>query len=171
MEGNDRFGFISSLILGVLLVAIGLLAMEYVVNSWWPIDINRLDLVRAATEGRADAASLLEAANFEIILVFLATVLTAVTGVILPISYLLNRRFAHFTNRRFGETDTSRLMVAVRQSMAVGFWVAFCLWLQMNRSFGLAVALLVAAVLILFEVLLQIPQPRSTGKLVVNRNP
>jgi len=156
MQGKERFGFVASLVVGVLLVALGLLAMEYVVNNWWPFDINRLDLVRAAAQDRADAPALLEAANLEIILVFLATVLTAVTGVILPISYLLNRRFAHFTNRRFGETDTSRLLVAVRQSMAVGFWVAFCLWLQMNRSFGLAVALLVAAVLILFEVLLQI---------------
>jgi len=156
MQGKERFGFVASLVVGVLLVALGLLAMEYVVNNWWPFDINRLDLVRAAAQDRADAPALLEAANLEIILVFLATVLTAVTGTILPISYLLNRRFAHFTNRRFGETDTSRLLVAVRQSMAVGFWVAFCLWLQMNRSFGLAVALLVAAVLILFEVLLQI---------------
>jgi hypothetical protein len=156
MLRNDRFNFISALVLGILLLVIGLLAMEYVVNNWWPIDINRLDLVRAAVQDRADAASLLEAANFEIILVFLATVLTAVTGLVLPISYLLNRRFAAYTDRRFGEIGVSRLLVALRQSMAAGIWVAFCLWLQMNRSFGLAVALLVATVLILFEILLQI---------------
>ena len=113
-------------------------------------------LVRAAAAGRADAVSLLEAANLEIILVFLATVLTAVTGVALPLSYLLNRRFSAFTDKRFGKVESSRLLVALRQAMAVGIWVAFCLWLQMNRSFGLAVALLVAAVLVLFEVLLQI---------------
>ena len=165
MQGKDRFGFVASLVLGILLVALGLMAMEYVINSWWPIDINRLDLVRAAAQDRADAAALLEAANFEIILVFLATVLTAVTGVILPISYLLNRRFARFTDQRFGELDSSRLMVALRQSMAVGLWVAFCLWLQMNRSFGLAVALLVAAVLILFEVLLQIRSRAAQANL------
>jgi hypothetical protein len=165
MQGKDRFGFVSSLVLGVLLVALGLMAMEYVINSWWPIDINRLDLVRAAAQGRADAAILLEAANFEIILVFLATVLTAVTGVFLPISYLLNRRFAGYTDRRFGKIETSRLLIAVRQSMAVGFWVAFCLWLQMNRSFGLAVALLVATVLILFEILLQIRSRAAQANL------
>ena len=34
--------------------------------------------------------------------------------------------------------------------------MAFCLWLQMNRTLGVAVAALVAAVLILFEVVLQI---------------
>jgi hypothetical protein len=165
MRGNDRFGFLSALILGVLLFALGLMAMEFVINNWWPIDINRLDLVRAATQGRADAASLLEAANFEIILVFLATVLTAVTGVVLPISYLLNRRFAAYTDRRFGKTDDSRLLVALRQSMATGIWVAFCLWLQMNRSFGLAVALLVAVVLILFEILLQIRSRAAQANL------
>ena len=165
MEGKDRFGFISALILGVLLIAVGLLAMEYVINNWWPIDINRLDLVRAAAEGRADAASMLEAANYEIILVFLATVLTAVTGLTLPISYLLNRRFTAFTDRRFGRIESSRLMVALRQAMAAGIWVAFCLWLQMNRTFGLAVALLVAAVLILFEILLQIRSRTAQANL------
>jgi hypothetical protein len=165
MRGNDHFGFLSALILGVFLFLLGLTAMEFVVNNWWPIDINRLDLVRAATQGRADAASLLEAANFEIILVFLATVLTAVTGVVLPISYLLNRRFATYTDRRFGKTDDSRLLVALRQSMATGIWVAFCLWLQMNRSFGLAVALLVAVVLILFEILLQIRSRAAQANL------
>ena len=165
MLGKDRFNFISSLILGALLVAIGLLAMEFVINNWWPIDINRLDLVRAAAQDRTDAASLLEAANFEIILVFLATVLTAVTGLVLPISYLLNRRFAAYTDERFGQMESSRLMVSLRQSMAAGIWVAFCLWLQMNRSFGLAVALLVAAVLILFEVLLQIRSRAAQANL------
>ncbi|GJM40085.1 MAG: hypothetical protein DHS20C20_03670 [Ardenticatenaceae bacterium] len=165
MDGNDRFGFISSLVLGALLLAVGLLAMEYVINNWWPIDINRLDLVRAAAEGRADAVSLLEAANFEIILVFLATILTAVTGIALPISYLLNRRFTAFTDRRFGRIESSRLMIALRQAMAVGVWVAFCFWLQMNRSFGLAVALLVAAVLVLFEILLQIRSRTSQANL------
>lgn len=165
MLRNDRFNFISSLVLGVLLLIIGLMSMEYVINNWWPIDINRLDLVRAAVQDRADAASLLEAANFEIILVFLATVLTAVTGLVLPISYLLNRRFSAFTDERFGEMEVSRLLVALRQSMAAGIWVAFCLWLQMNRSFGLAVALLVATVLILFEVLLQIRGRASQANL------
>ena len=165
MQKNERFAFILALVLGGFLLAIGLLAMEYVVNSWWPVDINRLDLVRAAAQDRADAASLLQAANFEINLVFLATVLTAVTGLILPISYLLNRRFAAYTNRRFGEMDVSHLTVALRQSMAAGIWVAFCLWLQMNRSFGLAVALLVAAILILFELMLQIRSRAASANL------
>ena len=165
MSNQNRFGFLFAAILGVLLLAVGLLAMEYIIDNWWPIDINRLDLVRAAAQDRADAAALLEAANFEIILAFLATVLTAVTGLFLPISYLLNQRFAAAINNRFGPVDSSRLMVALRQAMAVGFWVAFCFWLQMNRSFGLAVALLVATVLILFEILLQIRSRAAQANL------
>ena len=165
MRLTKHFGFISAFVLGILLFVIGLLAMEYIVNSWWPIDINRLDLVRAAVQNRVDAASLLEAANFEIILAFLAAVLTAVTGLVLPITYLLNQRFAAFTDRRYGQIESSRLLVALRQSMAVGMWASFSLWLQMNRSFGLAVALLVAAVLILFEVLLQIRSRTAQANL------
>jgi uncharacterized membrane protein (UPF0136 family) len=42
--------------------------------------------------------------------------------------------------------------------MWVGSWAAFCVWLQMNRTLGLAVAILVAVVLILFEMLLQLRQ-------------
>jgi hypothetical protein len=150
------FGFISALVFGILLFIIGLLAIEYIIDNWWPIDINRLDLVRAAAQNRASATSLMEAANLEIILAFLATVLTAVTGLMLPVAYLLNQRFTAYTDRRFGYIESSRLMVALRQSMAVGVWVAFSLWLQMNRSLGLGVALLVAAVLVLFEILMQI---------------
>jgi hypothetical protein len=44
----------------------------------------------------------------------------------------------------------------------VGLWVAFCLWLQMNRTLGVAVAALGAAVVILFEVVLQI-RARATA--------
>jgi uncharacterized membrane protein (UPF0136 family) len=40
--------------------------------------------------------------------------------------------------------------------MWVGLWVAFCIWLQMNRTLGLAVALLVAAVFVMFEFLIQV---------------
>lgn len=165
MQVTKHFGFISSLVLGVLLFVIGLLAMEFIVNSWWPIDINRLDLVRAAAQDRANAAALLEAANLEIILAFLATVLTAVTGLALPVSYLLNQRFGSYADRRFGRIESSRLMIALRQAIAAGIWAAFCLWLQMNRSFGLAVALLVATVLILFEVLLQIRSRAAQANL------
>ena len=46
------------------------------------------------------------------------------------------------------------LLVTMRQSLWFGIWVAFCMWLQINRTFGLAVAGLVAIVLVLLELLL-----------------
>jgi hypothetical protein len=40
--------------------------------------------------------------------------------------------------------------------MWVGLWASFCVWLQMNRLLSVAMALLVAVVLIMFEFLLQL---------------
>ena len=49
-----------------------------------------------------------------------------------------------------------RFLLLLRQSMWVALWVGFCVWLQMNRALGIAVATLVAVVIVLFEILLQI---------------
>jgi hypothetical protein len=156
MKILQRMGVIPYLLLGVGLFFIGFVALEYVVNNFWPIDTNRLDLVRATALDRVDAASLLEAANNELILVFLATIMLMATGLALPIAYFLNKRFGRYADERFGASTSAPFLVVLRQSMGAGFWVAFCIWLQMNRAFGIAAALLVAGVLILFELLLQI---------------
>lgn len=152
----QRLGVFPYLLLGIGLAAIGFMALEYVVNNFWPIDTARLDLIRATALDRADATTLLEASNPELIIAFLATILVIITGVTLPLTYFLNKRFAHYVDERFGESSTTPFLVILRQAMGVGFWAAFCIWLQMNRAFGLAAALLVAAVLVLFELLLQI---------------
>ncbi len=76
----ERLGVIPVLLLGGSLFATGLLAAQHIINNWWPFDVARLDLVRATALDRADPASLLEAANVDIILAFLAIVLVAVTG-------------------------------------------------------------------------------------------
>ena len=60
------------------------------------------------------------------------------------------------TRHAFIETEFGEETKRSRQSLFVGLWVAFCLWLQMNRTFGPAVAILAAAVLVLFELVLQI---------------
>ena len=139
---------IPALLLGVSICVIGRLAANHILNNWWPFDVTRLDLVRDTALGQADAALILEAANTEIVLTFLATIFMAVTGLTLPLAAFLNKRFAGTRNPPF--------LVALRQAMWVGLWVAFCIWLQMNRTLGLAVAGLVAGVLILFEILLQV---------------
>jgi hypothetical protein len=149
----ERLGVIPFLLLGLTLFVLGLLALNHIVDNWWPFDVQRLDLVRDTALDRAEAALLLEAANTEIILAFLAAVVVAATGLALPLAFFLNQRFG-----RPGEPHTvsPAFLVVLRQSMWVGAWVAFCVWLQMNRTLGLAVAGLVAAVLALFEILLQV---------------
>jgi Mg/Co/Ni transporter MgtE len=118
------------------------------------VDVGRLDLIRDTALDRAEATSLLQAAEREIIIAFLAGLAVAVTGLALPLAYYLNKRF--------GSSDPSHYLVIFRQSMWVGAWFAFCTWLQMNRSLGWGVALLVAAVLAIFELLLQVRERAAT---------
>ena len=146
----ERLGIIPWLLSGLALAASGLMALNYIVDNWWPFDVNYPDLVRATALGRADAATMLEVANREIIFLFLLAVLLTVTGLTLPVAYFLNKRFELLPE------GSSRFLVTFRQSFWVGLWAAFCLWLQMNRTLSLAVAGLVATVLILFEFLLQV---------------
>jgi hypothetical protein len=152
----EWMGVFPHLLLGAGLFVIGLSAVNHIVDNWWPFDVGRLDLIRSAALDRAEAASILQAANIEIILAFLAAVLVTITGLVLPLAHILNKRFGPVLT---GQTDPDappRFLVTLRQSMWVGVWVAFCIWLQMNRSLGLAIAALVAVVLALFEMLLQV---------------
>ena len=143
----QRLGIIPYLLLGLSLMVLGLLAMNHAIDNWWPFDVARLDLVRATALDQVDPAALMESANVDIVFAFLCAIIATTTGLALPIIY--------FLNRRFGETSP-QFLVVLRQSMWVGFWVSFCLFLQMNRMLGIAIALLVAAVLILFEFIVQV---------------
>jgi len=146
-----RFGILPYLLLGLGLLILGLMAMNHIVDNWWPFDVTRIDLVRATALDQIDPTSLIDAANSEIILAFLSAVLMAATGVALPIAYFLNWRFGTSQGG-----PKPQFLVVLRQAMWIGFWVSFCMWLQMNRMLGIAVAILVAGVLILLELLLQI---------------
>jgi hypothetical protein len=153
-----RLGIVPVLLLGAGLLILGILAINQIVNTMWPFDVSRLELVRATAQQRVDAAILMASARNDIVIAFLASVVVAFTGLAMPIVYILNKRFSPDT--RSG--NPPRFLVVMRQSMWVGFWVAFCLWLQMNRTMGIAVAVLVAGVLILFEILLQIRSHAAT---------
>jgi hypothetical protein len=142
-----RLGALPYLLMGAALLWFGVMATGYIVDNFWPFDVSRLDLVRSTALDRIDAVTILQAANGEIIVAFLAGVVASVTGLSLPLVFYLNRRF--------GAAFPS-FWVVLRQAMWVGLWVAFCIWLQMNRTLGLAVALLVAAVLVMFEFLIQV---------------
>lgn len=158
----QKLGLWTPFLLGIGLFVVGLLALDHLTNNLWLFDLERLDLVRATSLDRADAASLLEAAYTEIIVVFLAAVLLTITGLVLPLAAYLNKRFNLTLDRSSDAGTPVRFLVVLRQSMWVGFWVAFCIWLQMNRALGVAVALLVATVLVLFEILLQV-RTRATA--------
>jgi len=147
-----RLGVVPVLILSIGLLLLGALAIDRVVNTLWLFDVTRIDLARAVVQQRADAPTLLAAANGEILVAFLASVVVAFTGLAMVPMYYVNKRF-----NPPGFRDQPPVFLSVlRQSLFVGLWAAFCVWLQMNRTFGLAVAVLAAAVLVLFEMVLQI---------------
>jgi hypothetical protein len=157
LKAFEKLGVTPYLLLGFGLLVLGLMAMNHIVDNWWPFDVNRLDLVRATALDQVDPTSLMEAANLEIIFAFLSAVLVAATGIGLPIAYFLNWRFGTVNGG-----SGPHFLIVLRQAMWIGFWVSFCMWLQMNRMFGIAVAILVAGVLILLEILLQI-RTRATN--------
>lgn len=154
-----RLGVTPFLLMGAALFALGLLTLNSIVNSWWPFSVERIDLVRAVATGQVEAATLLEAARYDIILAFLGTVLVTMTGLALPLAYLLNKRISYYFTQ--DAADLPSYTTTFRQAMGVGIWTSFSIWLQMNRALNLAIALLVAVVLILFEILLQIRERAS----------
>lgn len=144
----QRLSTLPYLLLGAGLAVLGVMATSYIVNYFWPFDVQRLDLVRDVAQDIANPVVILDAANYEIVLAFLAMVVLTLTGLALPLVYYLNKRFV--------SVQLPTFWIILRQSIWVGVWVAFCLWLHMNRALGFAVAVLVAVVLVLFEVLLQV---------------
>jgi hypothetical protein len=53
---SQQLGVIPSLVIGAGLFVLGTLAAEQVTNTYWPFDVQRLDLVRSVALDRADAA-------------------------------------------------------------------------------------------------------------------
>lgn len=157
-----RLGVFPFLLIGIGLFVIGIITLNYIVNSWYPFDTERIDLVRAVAQGEGEAANILEAANTDIVLVFLATILMTVTGLVLPLAYVVNKRFGLGARPGHGPLTMLQFFVTLRQAVWVGVWVSFCTWLQMNRAFSIAVAMLAAVVLILFELLLQVRTRTAT---------
>ncbi|MFN2223410.1 MAG: hypothetical protein PVH65_13995 [Chloroflexota bacterium] len=143
-----RLGILPYLAVGLGLLLIGLLALNQITENLWPIDVTRLDLIRLTALDEASATTLLSSANLEIVFAFLAALLVAVTGLVMPLAFILNRRF--------GRSGSQRFTVVLRQAMWVGLWAAFCAWLQMQRSLGLGVMFLSAVVLVVVELFLQV---------------
>lgn len=147
-----RLGVVPVLLLSAGLFLLGALAIDRIINTMWLFDVTRIDLARAIVQQRADAPAILAAANDEVLIAFLASIVVAATGLAMVPLYYVNKRF-----NPPGFRDQPPVFLSVlRQSLFVGLWAAFCVWLQMNRTLGVAVALLAAAVLVLLELVLQI---------------
>jgi hypothetical protein len=71
----------------------------------------------------------------------------AVTGTALPFVWLLNRRFV---------AEAAPASVLMRQGLWVGLFAAVIIWLQINRSLSLPLALLLAAGLAAVEWLVRV---------------
>ena len=85
---------------------------------------------------------------------FFFLLILAATGTALPFVWLLHRRFA---------SDRAPAPVLLRQGLWVGLYTSLCTWLQINRSLGLSLALLIAAGLAAFEWFLRLRE-RSTWR-------
>lgn len=156
----QRLGPTPTLLVAAILVAAGLVWLDYVVNNVWPVDpalpaAQFAELQRAVVEQRGQPTLIMRVANREAILAFLGGVVVVGMGAALPLLYFLNRRI---TRRRgvAGSGQPVRGRVLLRQALWVGGWLAFCTWLQMNRSLGIVVALLVGLTFGLLEVLFQV---------------
>ncbi len=143
-----RFKVVPFIVVGIGLLILGLLSLNHIINTFWPLDVERLDLVRDTALGRADPTQLVTSADPVIILASLAAAMVTVTGLFLPLAY--------FLNALIGKGRSSGFLVVLRQAMWVGIWAAFCIWLQMHRSFGIGIAVLVAAVFIVVEFIFQL---------------
>ena len=60
MSFFKKLGVLPFLLIGILLFILGLLTLNSIVNSWWPFNVERIDLVRAVTTGQIEAATLLD---------------------------------------------------------------------------------------------------------------
>ena len=77
----------------------------------------------------------------------------AVTGTALPFIWLLHRRFL--------ADRPAPPATLLRQGLWVGFFAALSVWLQINRSLSLSMAIILAAGVILLEWLLRILERSS----------
>ncbi len=151
----QQLGIFPYLILGSALAVLALITLDYITTTLWVIDVERLDLVRAVAEDRANSPALLDAVYTEVVLAFLTSVALLIIGVSLPFTYLLNRRLT--------APAYPPLFATVRQALWLGLWIMFCLWLQINRTLTIPVALLLLVVFVLLELILQIRTRTAEG--------
>ena len=149
---QKRIQIASLLLFGLGMVVIGAWFLNQLINNVWLVPPeNPLfnDFQRAVVNGTVDSTSLMQSSDRSMVAIFILTTAVIGTGLALPFVYLFNRRL-ELTR---GMLPAS-VWLLLRQAFWFGLWLGFCTWLQMSRTFGLPVALLLAVVFVLFEVLI-----------------
>ena len=85
---------------------------------------------------------------------FFMLLTAAATGTALPFVWVLHRRFA---------VAPSPPPVLLRQGLWAGLYIGLCVWLRINRSLNVSLALLIAGGLAAFEWLIRVRE-RSTWR-------
>lgn len=149
-----RYGIWIILILSLVIAGVGIWFVNELINNVWvvPMDSNEFDSIRRSVmNGTADATVIMQAADRGMLAIFLGCMIAIGTGLSLPVVFFVNRRL-ELTRRAPMPSFAAHL----RQAFWVGLWLACCMWLQMSRTFGLPVALLLAAVFVLVEVFIRV---------------
>jgi hypothetical protein len=82
-------------------------------------------------------------------LLFFVAIWLAISGIALPLVWLLHRRFG----RPDAGENWRSFLTLFRQAAWIGIWGTVCAWLQTNRTLNWAMALLLLIVLVLTEAL------------------
>ena len=151
-----RLGIWPSIVVGAILTTLGGMFLNFLLNNVWVVNPNnpRFNELRYhVAVGTIESSILVQTMDWQLLLLFLSGVVLVGMGTGLPFFYLFNRRLLLW--RRYLD-HTPNFTVLLRQSIWWGVLIAFCVWMQINRTFGFAVIGLVTAVFILLEGLLLI---------------
>ena len=149
-------GIWPSIFVGAILTIPSGMFLSLLLNNAWVVNPNHpyfTEFRRNVATGTVESSQLAQAMDWQLLLLFLGGVLLVGMGTGLPFFYLFNRRLLMW--RRHIHL-TPALAVLLRQSFWWGLIVAFSVWMQIHRTFGVAVIGLVVVVFVLLEGLLLI---------------
>jgi len=142
-----RYNYLGVGLLGVVCVVAGIGGLWYVLSTLYPNGMSAADRPLPQPAG---AWAYLAELDSGVMLMFCGLVALTVTGISLP--------FTWFLNRRFTRDSAPRPLVIVRQAVWVGVWIAALLWLRANQTFNVPLMLITAGALALVELLLLLRQ-------------
>lgn len=146
-----RLGVWPALAVCAAAVTLGVLWLNGLVNALWVVPPDHpafLEMQRAVATGTVNSTALLEASDWRLLALFLAAVTLVGLGLSLPLLYYANRSVR--LRRKLAMVSFWTLL---RQALWAGLWLAFGVWLQMQRTFGIPIILMLGVVFVLLELL------------------